>query len=549
VSGIAQRVLSQAGRLRRSMTAQIALAITLVSVALVLCAGLALERLVASELRAGGDVVLLSQLAFLRDDLLSADPAALPEVVQRGEERVIHLHAAVLDGRGHMLLRSAGFPLPGQALPAAAVDVALLPKGAAVDDFVPLQRELAPRTVTLSDAHGRPYRVLVGRIEGLRLPGADAGPVLAAVAVDTSEVRELLVRIGEGAALATLVAFLVAGPLAFALARRILARARDFGQAAARIGAGALDERLSVEDAPLELVESRIAFNGMLDRLRDNFQRLSTFCSDIAHDLRTPLANLLGEAQVALSRPRSVEEYCMVLESAVEEYERLSRLIASMLFLAQVDNDRAVTMMGWVDVGAAMARVTAYFELLADERSVELRRSLRSEAGQTCTWADEDMLVRAIGNLVANALRHASHGSTVRLDASLHAHGACTIAVANEGPPIAPGDWSRVFDRFYRGDPARHGSSSGLGLAIVRSIMELHRGSAAVVRSDGKATVFELRFPGPPRAGAPCPERRDAATVEQPRWPKWRKSSSKPAPAFADGAAIAPRKGGEGEPD
>ena len=546
MSALVERALAQAARLRRSMTAQIALAITLVSTALVLCAGVALQQLVASELRAGGDVLLLSQLAFLRDDLLTADAAALPEIVQRREERVIHLHAALLDAGGHMLLRSAAFPLPARALPTAAVDVALLPSGAGVDDLVPLLQQLAPRVVTVHDAHGRPYRVLAGRIEGLRLPGAEGGPVLATVAVDTSEVRELLVRVSQGAVVATLIALLVAGPIAFGLARRILARARDFGQAAARIGAGALDERLSVDDAPLELVESRIAFNGMLDRLRDSFERLSTFCSDIAHDLRTPLANLMGEAQVTLSRPRNAEEYRMVLESAVEEYERLSRLIASMLFIAQADNDRVVTTIGWVDVAEVMARVAAYFDLLADERRVTLKRTLRSEGDRASTWADEGMLLRAIGNLVANALRHATRGSVVRLDATLDAGGGCTIVVANQGPPIAPEDWSRVFDRFYRADRSRHGSSTGLGLAIVRSIMELHRGSAAVVRSDGDETVFALRFPGPPRADA-ANLVHGAMQSRRQRWSKWHRKSGLPSPAPVGAGPIVPQKSHGGD--
>ena len=536
MSAIFERAFARARRLRRSMTAQIAFAITLVSTLLVLCAGVALEQLVASDLRAGSGVLLLSQLAFLRDDLFAADPAELTSIVQEREERVIHLHAEVLDEHGRILLRSAGFPLPVHALPAATVDVALLPRDAAVDDFVPLQEQLARRMATVRDPQGRPYRVLVGRIDGLRLPGVDRGPVLAAVALDMSEASQLLLRLSEGAVVATLIALLVAGPLAVAIARRILARARDFGHAAARIGAGALDERLPVDDAPLELVESRIAFNRMLDRLRDSFERLSTFCSDIAHDLRTPLANLLGEAQVALSRPRNAEEYRMVLESAVEEYERLSRLIASMLFIAQADNDRAVTTMGWVDVEAAMARVAAYFDLLADERRVTLQRTVRSERDRRCTWADDGMLVRAIGNLVANALRHAPSGSTVRLDASITANGACTIAVANHGPAIDREDWARVFDRFYRGDPARHGSSTGLGLAIVRSIMELHRGSAAVVRSDGEETVFALRFPGPPRTDDRG-QVRSATRPARQRWPKWLR------PAAADPIAPPKRRG------
>ena len=500
MSSLAHRALAPLRRLRRSMTAQIALAITLVSVALVLATAVALERLVASELRRDNELLLISQLAFLRDDLVARvdDPAALASMVQRPEQRYAHVHAAVLDESGLVLARSAHFLVPAHALTQRVVDAARLPTDASVGDFAALRESVASLAPAVNDGTGRPVRVLVARVDGAKLQGHAPKTVLAAIAVDTSEARELLLRVTEWGVAAPIVALLLAAPLAFGLARGILARARDFGHAAARIGAGSLDERLSIDDAPLELVESRLAFNRMLDRLRESFERLSTFSSDIAHDLRTPLGNLLGEAQVTLSRPRSAEEYRLVIESAVDEYERLSRIIANMLFLAQVDNDRAARVMAWVDVGAAMDRVAGYFEVLAEERGVTLQRSLRAEAGRSCTWADDGMLVRAIGNLVANALRHAVPDSTVRLEASLAANGACTIAVANRGPAIPPQDWERVFDRFYRGDRARQGSSAGLGLAIVRSIMALHRGTAAIERSDGEETVFVLHFPGAP---------------------------------------------------
>jgi len=109
------------------------------------------------------------------------------------------------------------------------------------------------------------------------------------------------------------------------IARRIVVVARRLGNAASRISAHALGERLQLCDTPSELIESAVAFNRMLDRLEASFKRLSQFSSDLAHDLRTPINNLLGEAQVALQRPRSAEEYRLVLESAVEDYERISR--------------------------------------------------------------------------------------------------------------------------------------------------------------------------------------------------------------------------------
>ena len=223
------------------------------------------------------------------------------------------------------------------------------------------------------------------------------------------------------------------------IARRIVISARRLGTAASRIGAQALDERLPLEETPVELVESTLAFNRMLDRLQSAFDRLSAFSSDLAHDLRTPVGNLLGEAQVVLSRPRSADEYRAVIESAVEEYERLSRMIGNMLFLAQVDNELAAMSIERIELEPALDRVIGYFELLAEERGLRLQKTLRGPAeAARRVWADETMLVRAVSNLVSNALRHARGGTCIDLVATIEADGGCTIEVANGGPAIAP---------------------------------------------------------------------------------------------------------------
>jgi two-component system heavy metal sensor histidine kinase CusS len=302
-----------------------------------------------------------------------------------------------------------------------------------------------------------------------------------------------------------LAAALVAGVLGVAIARRIVVGVRRLGSAASRIGAQALDERLSIADAPIELVESTVAFNRMLDRLQHAFARLSAFSSDLAHDLRTPVGNLLGEAQVALSRPRSADEYRAVLESAVEEYERLSRMIGNMLFLARADNDRSAMSAGWIELDPALDRVIGYFELLAEERGVGLRKVLRARSDrERRVWADETMFIRAVSNLVSNALRHATSGTTIEISAEVGSDGTGTLSVSNEGPPIDAEQQARIFERFYRADGSRQGSASGsgLGLAIVRSIMALHGGAAGVSSAPGERTVFSLHFPSPGSAQA-----------------------------------------------
>jgi two-component system heavy metal sensor histidine kinase CusS len=284
------------------------------------------------------------------------------------------------------------------------------------------------------------------------------------------------------------------------MARRILVGPKKLAAAANRISARPMTERLSIADTPTELVESTEAFNRMLDRVEGAFGRLTEFSSDLAHDLRTPINNLLGEAQVALSKPRNAAEYRAVLESAVEDYERISRLIENMLFLARADDPQAATNRLWIDLHRVLERGRGYFEMLAEERGVTLALDMQgAEPVWQQVWADETMLIRAVGNLVSNALRYAPRGSSVIVSTRLHDGGGCTLEVSNEGEPIAEEHQQRIFERCFRVDASRAGSAtgSGLGLAIVKSIMDLHGGTATVISGPGRPTAFRLWFPGP----------------------------------------------------
>ncbi|HWI10313.1 MAG TPA: ATP-binding protein, partial [Burkholderiaceae bacterium] len=230
----------------------------------------------------------------------------------------------------------------------------------------------------------------------------------------------------------------------------------------------------------------------------------SEFSSDLAHDLRTPINNLLGEAQVALAKPRCADEYRAVIESAIEDYERISRLIENMLFLARADDPQAATNRRWIDLQPMLERGRGYFEMLAEEREVTLAIEMQgAEPAWQQVWADETMLIRALGNLISNALRYAPRGGRVVVTTTPHDGGGCTLEVTNDGPPIAPEHQQRIFERSFRVDESRAGSAtgSGLGLAIVRSIMDLHGGTVGVISGEGRPTMFRLWFPGPVAPG------------------------------------------------
>jgi len=493
--------------LRTSLTWQISLLFALISFLVIAAMGFAIDRMLASELLEANDVLLLGNMSLLRNRLTRTGSTesllGSPRVVEEMAMGYRKLGLAVLDEQRHILAASEGFAVPVEGLPQKAIPIEALPER--VDNAA--EKELRKRFGGLSREWTAPdgqwYQVLLARVS---LPPGERGEprsALIALSYDRSLPRELLARYRKGLLETLIVSVLAAAALGVWAARLVLKRARRIAATAGRISASALNERLSLEDTPEEFLESTLAFNLMLDRLEDSFKRLSEFSSDLAHDLRTPINNLLGEAQVALSRPRDAAEYRAVLESAVEEYERLSRMIENMLFLARADNAQARATPQWIDLRGALEKILSYYELLAEERDIRLVLEVRSEGGgRARAWADELMLNRAVGNLLSNALRHGPPDCTVTVRALARIDGSAEVEVANPGAGIAREHLPRIFDRFYRPCSAREGSAagSGLGLAIVKSIADLHGGRVWVRSEPGLETAFTLSLPAAGRS-------------------------------------------------
>lgn len=508
-------------RLRRSMTLQIWLAITVMATLLVAGSSLLVLHLSRTELADIADTFLLGQLSAMRHDIVEMDgplAAQAPALVRRVQRQLGPLQVAILDASRRPLALGEPFSVPWAQLPSSPLDTALLPDRLHSGDLPALRRRLGPVAADWRAADGRLYRYTLGWVAVPQPEAAPAVPaaVLVALALDAEAALDFNRRTWTVILLALVVSALTAGLVGAWLARYIVHAARQLGEAAGRIQARPDCERLELARLPRELREAGEAFNRMLDRVESAFAREAEFSADLAHDLRTPINNLLGEAQVALSRPRSAEEYRAVLESAVEDYERISRLIENMLFLVRAEHTAAALRLEWVDGRELAGRVGDYFEALAEERGVQLLPSCGGGPDGGCrVWADRTLLARAVGNLLNNALRYAPRGSAVRIVLSAGVGGAARVDVANDGPPIPAELHERIFERLFRGDPSREGSAqgSGLGLAIVRSIMALHGGRVSVSSAPGAPTVFTLWFPGP-AGGAAVP---DAATAEAPR--------------------------------
>lgn len=245
------------------------------------------------------------------------------------------------------------------------------------------------------------------------------------------------------------------------------------------------------ESVPRELSALAESFNEMLRRVDEAFHRLANFNADIAHELRTPITNLMTQTQVALSRARTIEEYREILCSNAEEYERMAKMIGDMLFLAQADNGASKRESIDVDLAVEVRSLLDYYEGWAEERGVSL--TLKGSANPA---GDRLMLQQALGNLLSNAIRYTPSGGTVRILLGQSPDGTVSIVVENPGTPIPAEDLPKLFDRFYRVDPSRQrgGDGAGLGLAIVKSIVEAHDGKIEAVSTE-RGTRFQITIP------------------------------------------------------
>jgi two-component system heavy metal sensor histidine kinase CusS len=462
---------------RTSIGARLALGFIAVAVTLLAGIGFYLDRALEEELAAVSANDLASKLPLLRRNLERT--RSLEEL----REKPHRFKDAILGNANlSLVLREADGRIIASAGDTEDAAVAL----AGAPERTPGDR--AERTV-VAVRDGRRLRVLT---QWSRLGDAAATPVNVVLALDVTHRAEIVGRYRERIILAVAIGALFAGLLGALVARAGLAPLRSLARRAGAISASRLSERLPGEGVPAELREVSGAFNRTLQRLEDSFRRLSQFSADLAHDLRTPIGNLLGEAQVALNRPRTAAEYEGVIASSVEELERINRMIDGMLFLARADDVQASLDLRSVDAGAEVDRLIEYYEGLASEAGVGIRR-----VGEVTLRADATLFRRAIANLVSNAIAHTPPGSEITVALATVPDGSAEVAVSNPGPGIPRELLPRVFDRFFRADASRPDSAkgSGLGLAIVKSIVELHGGGIEARSEPGALTTFRMLFP------------------------------------------------------
>lgn len=456
---------------RISMTARLTLLFVLASSGVLLALGLVIAASVEKHFEEQDMQVLTGKMELVRlavgklgaeDDLKALMPLLNSALVGHHG-----LDVRVIDANQHTLFSNSRVNFP----------VALVTDSAQSHPFDPV----------IWSVNQQSYRALAAQV-ATGLP--HHAKVTIAVALDIVHHQAFMASFQRTLWVFIASAVAMVGFLGWAVARHSLAPLRTMRDQTGAVTAQRLSYRLPVERLPVELMELARSLNNMLGRLEEAFVRLTAYSSDIAHELRTPVSNLMTETQVALSRARSTDEYRRILESNAEEFEHLSRMISDMLLLAKADNGLVVPHRERLNVVTEVQALFDYYDAVAEEKGVCF-----SAHGEGHLMADRLMLRRALGNLLSNALRHANPNTCVSV-AIQDAPDVMRIHVENTGDIIPADCLERVFERFFRVDPSRQssGEGTGLGLAITKSIVVAHGGTISVTSSE-LSTVFTIKLP------------------------------------------------------
>ena len=303
-----------------------------------------------------------------------------------------------------------------------------------------------------------------------------------------------------------LILLIVAMPIALAvslaagwfLAGRALRPVDAITLAAQRIAAGDLSQRLTMSTAADEIGRLASTFNDMIGRLDASFQQIRRFTSDASHELRTPLTVMKGETELVLRRPRLLEDYRSVLESNLEEIDRMTHVVDELLFLSRTDMGEVKMESMPVVLESLVEDIHRQATLLGQDRNIEV---VLGTVMPAVVLGDELRLRELLLNLVENAVKYSHPGGKVEIALVTDSQQA-NLLVTDQGIGIAPEDHTRIFDRFFRTDGARTHTKkgTGLGLAICSWIVESHRGRIDVKSDVGSGSTFTVTLPVAPRS-------------------------------------------------
>ncbi len=452
----------------RSIAAQLVLLFTLTATLLLFCGLGAFYWIVVRHAFAEDNAVLADKISGLSADFRESGPRIFGEELKArraGDHAPYWIR--ILDSEGHTVTETAG-----------------------MERFVPLSVFPPAQKSTSSIGGSKDYRTGAKLFSLVAVNEKTGGQTYTIqVAQDRSSDEQLERRFGVLLIVMLAGSILASAIIAIAVTKHGLRPLAEMTRSLERIGPAHLNERVALAGWPRELQPLATTFDAMLARLEDSFKRLSQFSADLAHELRTPVANIMGEAQVALTRERTPSEYREVIESTIAECERLSGIVDNLLFVARVDAARESIERKLIDARAAVEKIATFYQTLAEDRNVAIHCS-----GEGEIYVDPALFERALGNLMDNALRFTPEGGTIQISITVKAAHS-EVTVSDNGYGITPEHLPRVFDRFYRVDSSRSSDGAGLGLALVKSIVDLHGGSAKIESEVNRGTTVTLTFP------------------------------------------------------
>lgn len=463
-----------------SITSQLTLFYGLCSLLMITTISLFLYGVIVTFLNHADDQFFTDETRILKKLLINKpnDSRALAQEVKEIptalQSSVYHYAIRVLDEQQKTLAQTPG------------MDQILLN-----NDFLSQSQPLsAPRKTTWwqSPIDGRQYFMMKTWVHS---PTTDRAWLIQ-IALDATHQKEMLMQYRNLVYLIVIGGVAISLLMGYVIARKGMRYLLDLTRTTERISAHDFKERIQPELWPKELKNLGKAYNQMLDRIELAISNLVQFSDDLAHELRTPVTNLMGVAEIALSCGSSKEECQQAIGSMGEELNRIYQIIENLLFLARAENPKQTFTKQRLNVHDEIAQIARIYQMLADEKMIQL-----TYEGKATFAADRVMFQRMIANLLSNAIHYTGHAGKVHVAVSQLA-GTVQIVITDNGIGIAEEHLSQLFQRFYRTDLARaqYSGGTGLGLALVKSIVELHQGDISLRSRLNEGTSVIIRFPG-----------------------------------------------------
>ncbi len=349
-------------------------------------------------------------------------------------------------------------------------------------------RSLPHAQISTVSVRGVDYRVLVSLLPG---GGSDRREVLITVPLEKLNNRLEYFR---NIIISTIpVTLLIAGIGGLFIARRALAPVAEIAETAAAISSSNLHQRVAVGDSKDELAHLAITFNQMIDRLERARITQDRFIADASHDLRTPLTIIQAEVELLLTRDDHAPEVRGALLKMASEADRLGHLASDLLFLARADAHQLAATSETIRLDELLVECVAKLRTLAARKNIALRIVVEEPAEISC---DPSTLQRALINVIENAIKYSPDDGMVSVRLDREEQGSLRIVITDNGQGIPEEDIAKVFSRFYRSDLARSTPGSGLGLSIVKSVIDAHGGTIALDSVEGAGTTVTITLPG-----------------------------------------------------